>query len=508
MAFAVDGRNEWSPQYYLPPPEDDDQEESGIYLASPGGSELRLVSSDKAWLVSWSPDGADILFITDTVSLIKPDGGGRRSLGDAGATVNAAWSPDSSRIALFSFVDEGLYGWRSGSDYDSAGSIGTIARDGTDRRLLVSWGSHTDWSWIEPGPLLATNPDPVGFQAPCETSVVVPDSESNRDLVRDCEILLSFVETLPPHTFLNWGAGVPIALWEGVTVGGSPPRVKGLRLWHHQLPNAIPPAFGELTKLERLDIRGVGLQGPIPPELGGLAALRVLNLRNNALSGSIPLELGRLTKLEILNLAWNRLSSDIPSELGRLVNLKRLNLSGNRLIGGFPTELTGLANLQELRLSDISLKGGIPAHMKGFPRLQHLDLSYNQLTGNIPPELDSLEALITLNLTGNGLSGSIQHLENLTSLEMLSLAENQLSGAIPSWLGNLANLEWLDLSENQLMGSIPPELGDLTNMERLNLSDNPLTGDIPELWNPNIRWVDVRGTNLNCSGSGLCRWLR
>ena len=68
----------------------------------------------------------------------------------------------------------------------------------------------------------------------------------------------------------------------------------------------------------------------------------------------------------------------------------------------------------------------------------------------------------------------------LSSLEVLVLSSNRLSGSIPAELGMLSNLESLSLNRNSLSGPIPAELGMLSNLERLRLVGNDgLTGCIP-----------------------------
>ena len=96
-------------------------------------------------------------------------------------------------------------------------------------------------------------------------------------------------------------------------------------------------------------------------------------------------------------------------------------------------------------------------------------------------ELENMSNLKELYLSNNQLSGAIPvWIGGLSGLYVLSLADNRLNGPIPAELGNLPNLTTLDLSGNRLSGVIPAAIGDLVNLRRLYLSDNRLDGCIPQ----------------------------
>ena len=136
-------------------------------------------------------------------------------------------------------------------------------------------------------------------------------------------------------------------------------------------------------------------------------------------------------------------------------------------------------------------------------RVQRLLLSGNNLTGRIPDDLSALTSLTILYLQKNQLTGPIPDLSRLTSLTTLWLNENQLTGRIPPLPASLTTL-WLHdnllsgpipntlptslmilwLHDNRLSGPIP-DLSTLTSLKELWLNGNFLTGEIPTKYDPN-----------------------
>ncbi len=290
----------------------------------------------------------------------------------------------------------------------------------------------------------------------CGNGVVVSNPDANPALVADCLVLYYGVrEKLAGTATLDWGADTALASWRGVSVGGEPRRVTGLRL------------------------EDAGLDGVVPAELGGLSALTLLDLSDNSLGGEIPASLGGLSGLESLDLEYNRLSGGIPVELGVLKRLRQLSLSANRLTGPIPPVLGGLARLVTLDLAQNRLTGRVPDELSTLPAIRYLSLGSNQLTGAVPTWLGGLSTLQYLYLDDNDLTGGVPaELGGLSELRILSLGRNRLTGGIPAVLGNLSELEELSLRRNALAGEIPAALGGLS-LEYLYLSGNALTGCVP-----------------------------
>uniref|UniRef100_A0A7R9UW43 Uncharacterized protein n=1 Tax=Diacronema lutheri TaxID=2081491 RepID=A0A7R9UW43_DIALT len=98
--------------------------------------------------------------------------------------------------------------------------------------------------------------------------------------------------------------------------------------------------------------------------------------------------------------------------------------------------------------------------------LTSLDLTYNALTGTIPTEIGALPAIVQLKLEGNQLSGRIPycvfHCAAAAQIEVVSLFDNQLTGAIPTEVGLLTQLKQFWSFGNRMNCTLPTEVAVLS----------------------------------------------
>ena len=112
---------------------------------------------------------------------------------------------------------------------------------------------------------------------------------ANPGLRADREHLLALRDVLTGDgAELDWSVSRPAREWEGVTLGGAPPRVVGLNLSNHGLSGEIWGWLGELEELTELRLDGNGLTGTIPSKLTLLSKLKLLRLEANELTGCVP----------------------------------------------------------------------------------------------------------------------------------------------------------------------------------------------------------------------------
>jgi len=73
--------------------------------------------------------------------------------------------------------------------------------------------------------------------------------------------------------------------------------------------------------------------------------------------------------------------------------------------------------------------------------------------------------------------GKIPSLNNMTSLRMVELANNNLNGRLSNdFFNQLPQLENFTLAYNQFEGSIPRSIGNCTSLINLHLESNFFTG--------------------------------
>ncbi|BAT12880.1 Os11g0172300, partial [Oryza sativa Japonica Group] len=222
-----------------------------------------------------------------------------------------------------------------------------------------------------------------------------------------------------------------------------------------------------------------------------------LDLSNRGLDGQISPSLANLTFLKFLYLDTNSFTGEIPLSLGHLHHLQTLYLSNNTLEGRIP-DFTNCSSLEILLLNGNHLAGQLN---NSFPsQLQNLILAENNLTGTIPSSLANITGLRGLSFMSNNIKGNIPNeFSKFVMMELLAVSGNMLSGRFPQPILNLSTLTNLYLTLNHLSGEVPSDLLDsLPNLQELLLGHNFFRGHIPlSLGNTsNLRLLDISNNNF------------
>lgn len=247
----------------------------------------------------------------------------------------------------------------------------------------------------------------------------------------------------------------------------------------------------ESGHVTQLNLNKEGIRGPIPSAHNyweGLKNLQYLNLAYNSLDGNIPksLLINLLpSSLEDLDLSNNRLSGQIHNLFINVSSrLRNLDLSRNRLEGPLTEFILKLpATISTLALSANKFTGSVELDMMvaKFKELYALDLSYNHLTvyakNNALPSMNT--KLNSLMLASCKMQ-QIPDVRNQSTLKMLDLSYNELSGEIPNWIWESGNgyLRFLNLSHNRFSSLQKPYTFPFL-LDVLDLHSNMLQGDIP-----------------------------
>lgn len=320
----------------------------------------------------------------------------------------------------------------------------------------------------------------------------------------------------------NTNPDADFPMWTGVSCDDY--GINAINLPGIGLTGSIPSSLADLSALISLDLGFNRIGGTIPRTLGSLTHLTGLKLNNNSLHGWIPetffcsstlamtpadaalgLEVryvSGMSSLASLLLGGNRLSGELPVSTAAttvsnyffcysvLQSLLHLVLADNSLTGKLPNEMGRLMDhLVTLQLQNNWFSGPIPFSMGGHSTagtrntLQRLELADNMLTGVIPSSFQLLTSLQVLTLSNNSFEGEVP-VEWLCAtsngnLHMLDIRYNQFGGDLPSSVGRCIGLQHLLMPYNHIGHRLPPALGSLVLLKTLQLSHNKFTGQLP-----------------------------
>lgn len=252
-------------------------------------------------------------------------------------------------------------------------------------------------------------------------------------------------------------------------------------------------------RVSQIQVQNMGLIGRLPQNLNQLSMLSNIGLQRNNFAGPLP-SLSGLSNLRYAYLNHNNFSS-IPGDFFDALNaLEVLALDYNNLNAStgwmFPPSLVNSAQLLNLTCLSCGLVGPLPDFLGNLSSLSVLLLSGNSLSGVIPVSFKEMNLqMFWLNdQRDGGVSGTIDVITTMTSLTQLWLHGNQFTGSIPDNIGDLTSLKDLNLNSNQLVGLVPDSLANM-KLNILDLNNNLLMGPIPEF----------KAKNWTCNSNAFCQ---
>lgn len=279
-----------------------------------------------------------------------------------------------------------------------------------------------------------------------------------------------------------------------------------LQLRANTLQGWIPPATFQHKKLLSIDLYGNRLiSGNLPNFLNG-SILENLNVGRTDFSGTIQGSIGNLVHLKKLGLGAKRFSGELPSSIGKIKSLIALEIAGLGIVGSMPPWVANLTSLMSLRIYHCGLSGPIPSFIGDLRNLKDFLLYDCGFSGEIPSHhIANLTQMEVLMLYSNNFTGilDLNFITNLPNLKALELSDNNLVvidgednstlasfpkilllglescslSKFPSFLRHQDELFWVDLSDNNIRGAIPSWVWDTWNYSLfvLDLSNNELT---------------------------------
>ena len=359
----------------------------------------------------------------------------------------------------------------------------------------------------------------------CQFSGSIPASLENLTQITSLSLNDNHFSGKIPNIFYNLRNLISLDLSGNNFSDQIPPSIGNLTNLHvldfsdNQLEGAIPSPENE-NGFSSLSFVGLGynlFNGTIPSWLYTLPSLLELDLSHNKFTSHIG-EF-QFDSLEKIDLSMNELHGSIPTSIFEFVNLSSLELFSNNLSGVLETsKFEKLINLTYLDLSNNMLSLTMSVHSNSMlPNIRTLDLSHNNISGIFSWNVGK-DTLAYMNLSYNSISGfEMLPWSSMSTLDLnsnliqgplptppnstffFSVSHNKLSGEISPLICKASSMEILDLSHNNLSGMLPHCLGNFSeDLSVLNLRRNQFHGIIPQtfLKGNSFRTLDFNSNQL------------
>lgn len=254
-----------------------------------------------------------------------------------------------------------------------------------------------------------------------------------------------------PSCLLQDGSSLEVLDLSANALSGAFPSVAApTALWSldvssNQLSGNVPSTLLDASdQLRSVDLSSNVLAGSLPPVPA--SSILTFNASHNAFSGSVPDSVAAHATLTTYDVSDNDLvalptawTADQSADSGSAnatasaaAALALLNASRNAIADGFPAGLAAYPSLATLDVSHNAIQGSIPDASNGFSQLQIFYAGDNALTGTLPSALGS-SGLFTLQPTSSD------------GVNVLSLPNNLLTGALPSYLESASLPSYLEV---------------------------------------------------------------
>ncbi|XP_039063937.1 receptor-like protein EIX2 [Hibiscus syriacus] len=277
--------------------------------------------------------------------------------------------------------------------------------------------------------------------------------------------------------------------------------LESLRMSYNQLSGHLTDQLGQFKNLAYMDLARNNISGPIPWSIGELSFLKAFDVSENQLNGTFPPNFGQLKKLKALYIGKNQLEGVVSeTHFSNLTRLKTLVASENMIrfepnSSWIPPFQCGITELSQWHLGS-----KFPQWLKFQNKLYALDISHAGISDVVPTWFLNLSTQFEyVNLYSNQLTGRITY---LNAGNIVDLSSNRFFGPLPRLLSNRFSgpLEYLSLSRKLFSGSLYEFVcnSSMTSMKVLLIDTNFLSGGIPDCWNlgQGLKFLNLGNNNL------------